>query len=797
MTALFIIIAILEFIFIVLTIHSYLNINKKSSYNFIQKSRILLILQFVGIAFINFMVINNPEKNFLEVFKSINYTFKTIGFEVANNDLIEYLNKNIVYNISYFFIHISYIIGFYFSVIVTLFEKWINVIRNNQRIKTAKQMNCDILIGMNDAKPFINSYLSDKNPNYRIIVWDSNLTEEDEKWLFSVGIPFAKKSFSYETLLDEQFEFDKDNVYNFISFNDETVNIKYVSEFIKFISSKKNNEPIYKTEKFYLNIEIGLENKLSIQDKILSYREEKKVTVSPFILFFNRYELDSLIFSEKYPITNFMPEGFIDYTKAAIINDSHNIIKPFNITVVDKEINVISDKSKMVNVLYLGFGKISRELYRVSVMNNQIPSYEEFYTDGKLTKIDLTNHLVNYFAFDSSAFNMGDKNNIYYVNRINSNLFKHTDLKYFTPLERTHRFYACNCDINMDEIVDDIVKICKGDNRYSSIIISLGSDLDNLDYALKVNLLFKQLNIANYHIFVRIKNQTEELEQYLNEHFTFFGSEEEVLNHNVIVNDNLNALAHIVDDEYNAKKLSEDSWYSKPSIEHKSSIYSALNFRLKLQLLGYNYVDGFDTIEDKFKEKFLSKVMKKGKDYREYLFFTKEPKESYSAIEVLSFQEHSRWDAFYTFHGYIPMSYSTLYRNNEFYKKDHELKLHMCLIPYEELDIYHNLCAMISFMSKYSNDEKELEFLYSVGINQELIKSTLNAGSLDENGNVIYISERLVEILKDKEKTQILYTNTKYLDIISSTHTYQYDYNLVEKFDKILFESKLYKLIKK
>ena len=492
-------------------------------------------------------------------------------------------------------------------------------------------------------------------------------------------------------------------------------------------------------------VELGVNNLVTIQDKILAYREKDSdgkevVTVSPFIHFFNRYELNAMDFSSTKPITKYLPSNFIDTSVAAIRNDSTKKLDDFVLEIGNEKIEVKSDFSKMINVVFLGFGNFSKELYNCSVITNQIPSYEK---NGD--KQILKNHTINYFAFDNKTLFEGDKNNVFYHNRYRKESLSCDKNQYYAQPEETHRFYECNCDLNFDNSIEHLLKIVGDDNenRFTQIVISLGEDLDNIDYALKVNLLLKQKGLSNYHIFVRLRKDKKEFVNYLNDGFTFFGQLDSILNHEVIVNDSLNTIAHFVDSKYNALKLSKDSWYSKDSIKHKSSIYAALNLRLKLNLLGFDYIEtnklenektaslsDFLNVLPQVKYTSIGDVVERSKTetgdypsdvkmaqtskellkslipfieknekilmYDDFLFFNKN--DDYTVFNVLGYQEKNRWNAFFIMEGYtqFPINDIKIVKGKygySFIKDDNKLKLHACLTNVVDLDKYHQKLA--------------------------------------------------------------------------------------------------------
>lgn len=497
--------------------------------------------------------------------------------------------------------------------------------------------------------------------------------------------------------------------YHFISFNDEQTNLKYLSEFKQFLQKSKGKIKIFETKNYFLHIELSSSNIMSIQNKI----QEDSKNLSPFLLFFNRYQLTSIKFNEENPITKYLPKSFINEFCAI---ENKNFVVKYELELND-DLKVKTIYEKNINVIYLGFGKVSRELHKLSVMNNQLVSY---CTDKNVPPIDrYHNHVINYFAVDKETLKSSDKNNLYFNNRFNNIKEDLPQDDYYTFPEDTSSFYSFNSDINNIDTYKSLVKLLKyrNDLTYNQIIISLDNDLENIDYALKVLMLFKQENIKNYHIFVRLQKENKGVIELLKENdISFFGYLTDIFNHEIIVKDSLMKLAKLTNSSYNKIKLSNTNWYNLSPIKQKSNLYASVNIRLKLNLLEFDYKR---ITEEEFKnlskEEILNhksniielgeKLMASYKKYEDYLFYKKDDVPNIS--NILSFQEHSRWNAFYLGFGYIPMAINDVkIQNNKIKKDDDILKQHICLTTYQDLDLWHHKFAeMLSLINNKIKEE--------------------------------------------------------------------------------------------
>ena len=135
-----------------------------------------------------------------------------------------------------------------------------------------------------------------------------------------------------------------------------------------------------------------------------------------------------------------------------------------------------------------------------------------------------------------------------------------------------------------------------------------------------------------------------------------------------------------------------------------------MNIRLKLNLLGYDYIREDKVVDNSIMLKEIeSKVEFTKKSYEDYLFYKTN---NFKPVHSLAYQEHLRWNAFYIANGYVPLEkdkIKCLDPNGEygpsFYKDDGVLNLHACLTTYEGLDDYHRLLAEL--LTKENNKTLE------------------------------------------------------------------------------------------
>lgn len=138
-------------------------------------------------------------------------------------------------------------------------------------------------------------------------------------------------------------------------------------------------------------------------------------------------------------------------------------------------------------------------------------------------------------------------------------------------------------------------------------------------------------------------------------------------------------------------------WTNLSSIKKLSNVYAGLNFRLKLNLLGYDLVkntgDNFDKeLNEQLIDRLSLQVPKIDAPYEDYLYFNTD---SFNSANALSYQEKLRWNAFYIANGYALMKKTDIkvLSEQEIIKDDDYKKLHACLTTVKGLDEYHRLLA--------------------------------------------------------------------------------------------------------
>lgn len=631
-------------------------ISKNTIFYFVPISIVLFVLYTLGANY-KAEVTNTPltVMDYLAICKAV---IAATVFELKTDYLTHLMDACWSFRLAYILAVVLSIACVYTSVISLVF----NTVLNKFRISKALSKNCDILIGENDYNL---DYIRKSESNCIVITNNIKSERINEYYVNKIGV--LQMNFNSKNLLKTfKSSLRKERELNFISFCDSTTNLGFIKEFEDFLNMPLKKEKVLDRKTCYLKVEIDLNNQMSLKNKILENK-----TLAAFIDCFNRYELFSLDFVEKNPITEHLPKDFILEDKG-----------------------VVSSKKK-INVVYLGFGKFSKTLHKAQLTNDQLPT---------INNDKLVRYKINYYAFDKDEKANEDKNMNFYFRRFDENVSKYNSKEYFAPSEKLDNLKFEVTNVESYKLINhllDIIDIKKKEDSYNRFIISFGTDVDNIDMAIKIESILKEHNFENYEIYIHVRNQFPSAIRLLdNPKINVIGNISSIFNHDVIVNERLLELAKLVNRKYDQKRLADSSWYSLSPIKQASNIYSSLNIRLKLNLLGYDYIKENHIVDN---EEIIDEISKKvkfeKKSYDDYLFYKNNKIEP---VHSIAYQEHLRWNAFYISNGYVPLKIKDIKLLNpngnygpEFYKDDNSLKLHACLTTYEGLDEYHHHLAKL------------------------------------------------------------------------------------------------------
>lgn len=524
------------------------------------------------------------------------------------------------------------------SVFVELFSsKIINYFRVNNRLKKS---SCDIIIGSSDEAL---SYAL-KNDSCVILV-NKDFEKTEYISLIEKGYAILKSDLNLNLLSKRKFN-DKSN-YNFISLSDDFSFFNLANLFIKYYSSCDKIHNL----KLFARVE---------DDKIDTLKREiiEKQKCESFIEIFSTNDLLVRDFIEKEPLTKHLPSSFINS---------------------DTSIN----KDKKINVFMLGFNVLSEKILKEHIINNQFVIFDED---------EYKNFLVNYKVYlDEKTYQ--NSTDLLFLESLEDSLNRlNKEKKYFPLPSIPYNIKTSFENVLSPVVINEIEDLCKDENSYNIIFIDICDDYDNLDLSSVVKQRLSKYN--NYHLYVR--SDLEFIEDDVIT--TYYADFKKLFNHDVIVNDELSILAKKVNEEYfvsynmtkdnkeyimkNKESLALNEWNSLDSFTMNSNYSASINLRVKLNLLGLDYIkDGKGENTDLIDKAY---TLKDKYTYDDY--FEESIRNGLLAIE------HARWNAYHLLNGYLPLASCDITVKGiekgkvKYINKNKTTKEHACLTTFKGLD---------------------------------------------------------------------------------------------------------------
>lgn len=562
---------------------------------------------------------NGERFDFFYCFSLIGTVLDAFKFDV-NTDLLSPLCQ------AYPVFYADFVLAFLIAVVTAILSVasfFSRRISNYFTVRIRLRKNCDIVVG--DSECAVN-YAANTQNCVLLGADVSNLRYSD---LIRRGVPVLKVPFKTKPLSRKL----KNGGYNVIVFRDGKIAYTKV---IEIFSALDNGNRIY-LEANQPEMKILREKFLTKADKISNI----------CLTGFSKYELMARRFVVDYPVTKYIPRSFF--------NDNFTL-----------------KNGKRINIVFIGFGKVNYQLFRLCAMQFQFAQQ----IDGKLASKPVNYHI--YDNRDTSLHNEFFSRILYEFDEE----FKDCD---FPKPEKICELKIHPLDINSVDAKKDFKSLVTQDS-FTYFIVSLDSDLEDASYAQTVRRLFDGND--NYRIFVRAKNENGEKLNEINDCITYFGEEKNLYSHENIVNDDLTELAQRINLLYNNisnppewlrelksnkdltaeeqekilnEKLADprnrefmrESWTALPYIEQASNLYHALNLPYKLNLMGFDMVkksgeNDNGISEAEFNERYINSGRETG--YGDYSFFFKN-----ESGNVLAYIEHLRWNALYILYDYKQM----------------------------------------------------------------------------------------------------------------------------------------------
>lgn len=384
-----------------------------------------------------------------------------------------------------------------------------------------------------------------------------------------------------------------------------------------------------------------------------AYRHFEEMTKGK-IRYLNKYRLIATDFIDRYPITRFMTENEIDYDRGVVKAD------------VD------------VRTVFVGFGNTNLKLFLTSVENNQLPSE----VGGKYCEKPIA-----YYIYDKKDSD-GEKNLNHNYHRyanmaddLQKNKADYFELPPYPAVTLPIEEHFKKMDINDRGFYPSLRKDLmpsEGRRAYNYVVIAFGNDMENLDLAQKFTEKLREWGLEGCtKMFVKIRNgafarKIAQEEFAADRAFYVFGAEDEtVWNTKRMFREEAERMAmrrHVCySGEAGKPNMTEEEVYAEAvkkwyggwvQVQRESNAYACLSLRMKLNLLGYDYVPLTEAGEDRsaaFTEKYTagdvpirSASNPARVDYGNCEFRTD------TVRAFFAMQEHQRWNAYMICNGYIP-----------------------------------------------------------------------------------------------------------------------------------------------
>lgn len=505
------------------------------------------------------------------------------------------------------------------NTIVVAFILYRRIFKNRNLLKKRLRAPvCDVVVGTN--APALKYVQNNKNS---VLLADDKVGKGTIANLMDSNIAVLHHNISNGFFTHSFFK--KKSRYNIICIGNEYNVINYINSFIAY----KNAHP--KSTNFYLYVEIESDISESIRREIIDKSEYKS-----YIFTFCSNELLARTITEQHPFTKYLPREYIE--KAAIKPDTK------------------------LNVYILGFGNLNRELYRQFIYRNQFVSFKK----GEYNILP-----VNYYICDDS---IDEDDEI--ISGFSKSIEELKKSDYIALPEPPFKAETIQSSPTCHSIISRIKDSIKAENSYTFIVVNTDDDCRNIELGVKLKNRFSDNN--NFHIFIK----TEATYAKDTETITYFGKGDDVLQHEVIVNDSLSKTAIKLHELYILKKMQSEPWDKLPYFKVISNIQAALNLRVVLNLLGLDYIadgkrENLDLIEKR-----LQRVPNTClKDYFKQ-----------TNINAIIAQEHTRWTAFHILNEYLPLKTSAIVKtkkDNEvsFITQKPEIKKHACITTHKGIGL--------------------------------------------------------------------------------------------------------------
>ncbi len=595
------------------------------------------------------------------VLNSINSTVELVALSFDLDVLIPMAQKFQLFRVAISLCAVLAIINAFLFSASLLFRR----IFNNRKLRYIRRQKRDICVfaGFDKKAESILYSMADNKKNIDILVLSENLNDEFKEKMYilrAAYMPFRASDGLENILKSACGGFSRRHCDLFLSQESEEQNLRLAFEAAKISNALGESICVAGDNK------VGLDTYLFSQNaRETVYRRIVKMSHGT-VHCINQYQMLANDFSLKYPITQMIPQH-IDYNHAALKEGTD------------------------VRIIMVGFGKVNRQLFKIYTQTNQCMSMQG---DTPIIKP------LSYYIFDKDkAYEESSFNHTYLHYRNWKRQLSDSSDYFELPPEPASVVFE-ETDINTCCFQDKLNKAMTTSSKgFNIVIIAMGNDIEAMELAEKIAVNAKDNGCENNtRVFVRVRDSAlkEEISHMFDTapEITPFGDTDSLFTYERIVNPDVEGMAkdrhlcYSLEDkdasqsESEALKQALSKWMFKwENIQRESNIYAALSIRMRLQLLGYDYVKKShpapDATQDflrdynaqnpiKYKDIFIN-----GKQLVDY---KTQYRVDLSPRSVLAETEHSRWNAFYISCGFVPASkgeYKTLGKDELMRRRRH------------------------------------------------------------------------------------------------------------------------------
>lgn len=673
---------------VVLTAVKIFVLNREERYNYLANFKkgkfVLLYLVAIPLFYIGISYAGNSVAS--SIFKSITSVVEIVFLKFEYSSVTALMKDNLFYRITIYTCFSLALINALVFTISVLGQRIQNYFRKIKVSLLSKRVY--VIVGYNEKNISIIKSINKKKCDVLLLAETEHVVRKF-CYVEKIAHSHLYKNDSLERKMHKFFKnYNSKEVIVVINTEDDMINLIHTKEIATIINREGLSQRSIENTSGLTCYSFGIPQNAST---FLHITEKTNGAVH----YVNKYLLRSLDFVDKYPLTEFMTEEQIDYKTATIKKDVE------------------------LNVVMIGFGQTCQQLFLTSVANNQFGTL----IDGKYVEKP-----VNYYIYDKRD-SRNDKILNHNYCRFDNELDNETEYLDLPSKPAREKFFIL--DINDIQFYNSIKKNLSpslGNRSYSYIIVSYGSDMENIDFAEKIVAKLKEWGLFNTtKVFVKIRNGTLSKNVLQGElakesGYILFGNEEEIVyNIEQIISEKKEIMArdrHLSysikagmseEDETKAREKALNLWLSQSQVQRESNIYSCLSIRMKLHLLGFDYAPE-DCALPSANEEFL-KIYQAGDPIiysmtdqkvkgKQAIVYTNNYVEG-SIRQHFAILEHQRWNAYMITCGYIP---STIEQIKAGDSKNTSLRRHGNITTFDGLIKYREIVAKINNCSEEDTD---------------------------------------------------------------------------------------------